>query len=89
MNTHPSPDVIRQTAAELHMALPAFNIPYLPMMEPVTKAIADEDSFALIEVARLEFIKFEAKSQAAIKAEFDKWHAGAPATCACTRITSR
>ena len=60
-------------AYKAHVALPAFNIPYLPMMEPVTKAIADEDSFALIEVARLEFIKFEAISQAAIKAEFDKW----------------
>ena len=60
-------------AYKAHVALPAFNIPYLPMMEPVTKAITDEDSFALIEVARLEFIKFEAKSQAAIKAEFDKW----------------
>ena len=43
------------------------------MMEPVTKAIADEDSFALVEVARLEFFKFEAVSQAAVKAEFDKW----------------
>ena len=60
-------------AYKAHVALPAFNIPYLPMMEPVTKAITDEDSFALIEVARLEFIKFEAKSQAAVKAEFDKW----------------
>ena len=60
-------------AYKAHVALPAFNIPYLPMMEPVTKAIADEDSFALIEVARLEFIKFEAVSQAAVKAEFDKW----------------
>ena len=55
------------------IALPAFNIPYLPMMEPVTKAIIDQDAFALIAVARLEFVKFEAQSQAAIKAEFDKW----------------
>ena len=55
------------------LALPAFNIPYLPMMEPVTKAIIDQDAFALIAVARLEFVKFEAQSQAAIKAEFDKW----------------
>jgi len=55
------------------IALPAFNIPYLPMMEPVAKAIIDQDAFALIAVARLEFVKFEARSQAAIKAEFDKW----------------
>jgi ketose-bisphosphate aldolase len=60
-------------AYKAHVALPAFNIPYLPMMEPVTRAIADEDSFALIEVARLEFFKFKAVSQAAVKSEFDKW----------------
>ena len=55
------------------IALPAFNIPYLPMLEPVAKAIIDQDSFALIEVARLEYIKFEARSAAAVMAEFRKW----------------
>ena len=55
------------------LALPAFNIPYLPMMEPVIRAVADQDSFALVEVARLEWIKFEAGSPAAIKEEFDRW----------------
>jgi fructose-bisphosphate aldolase, class II len=60
-------------AYQAGVALPAFNVPYLPMVEPVAKAIVAEDSFALIEVARLEFIKFEAKSQAAVKAEFDRW----------------
>lgn len=55
------------------IALPAFNIPYLPMLRPVARAIIDQDAFALIEVARLEFVKFEAVSQAAVKAEFDRW----------------
>jgi ketose-bisphosphate aldolase len=48
-------------AWEQGLAVPAFNVPYLPMVEPVIRAVADEDSFALIEVARLEWIKFEAR----------------------------
>ncbi len=72
MSTHPSPDVIRR-AAELHMALPAFNIPYLPMMEPVTQAIVDQDCMALIATARLEWYKFGAKSLAAVAEEYFKW----------------
>ena len=54
-------DIIRN-AARVGLALPAFNIPYLPMMEPVVHAVADQDSFALVAVARLEWIKFEAES---------------------------
>jgi len=67
-----SAEAIRR-AYRAGIALPAFNTPYLPMIEPVAKAIIDQDAFALIAVARLEFVKFEARSQAAIKAEFDKW----------------
>lgn len=48
------------------LAIPAFNIPYLPMMEPVIRAVADLDSFALIAVARLEWTKFEAKGPTAV-----------------------
>jgi len=46
-------------AREMGVALPAFNIPFPPMMKPVVRAIADEDSFALVEVARIEWITFE------------------------------
>lgn len=53
--------------------VPAFNIPYLPMMQPVTKAVKDADAFSLIEVARPEWMKFEAKSLAAVAEEFGKW----------------
>jgi fructose-bisphosphate aldolase class II len=60
-------------ARELGFGIPAFNIPYLPMMQPVCKAVQDADSFSLIEVARLEWMKFESKSLAAIAAEFGKW----------------
>ncbi len=60
-------------AHDLGIAIPAFNIPYLPMMEPVIQAVVDADSFSLIETARLEWIKMESKSPAAVAAEFAKW----------------
>lgn len=52
--------------------MPSFNIPYLPMMEPVVRALRDMDSFGLIAVARLEWEKFESKSLQAIGAEYEK-----------------
>ena len=39
--------------------IPGFNIPYLPMMEPVVKALRDCETFGLIMVARLEWVKFK------------------------------
>jgi len=61
---------IIQNAARIGIAIPAFNIPYLPMMEPVVRAIVDQDSFALIDTARLEWFKFESKGPEAVAAEF-------------------
>jgi len=57
----------------LGLGIPAFNVPYLPMMEPVIRAIRDTDSFAFIETARPEWIKFEAKGPAEIKACYDQF----------------
>jgi fructose-bisphosphate aldolase class II len=65
--------VILQKAHALGLAVPAFNIPYLPMMEPVIRAVVDADSFALIDTARLEWIKFESKGLAFVAGEFAKW----------------
>ena len=50
---------ILKNARRAKVVIPAFNVPYLPMISPITRAVADEDSFALIETARLEWIKFE------------------------------
>lgn len=66
----PSTQVAIENAWQAGLALPAFNIPYLPMMEPVVQAVVDQDAFALIAVARLEWVKFESKSPAAVMAEF-------------------
>ena len=52
--------------------VPAFNIPYLPMMEPVVRALRDARSFGLITVARLEWLKFEARSLEAVAEEYER-----------------
>ncbi len=64
---------IMNRACQKGIAIPAFNIPYLPMIEPVVCAVVDENSFALVEVARLEWIKFESKSTKAVMDEYLKW----------------
>ncbi len=61
-------------ASRVGLVVPAFNVPYLPMIEPVIRALVDQDSFALIEVARLEWMKFEAQGPAAVMEEFQKWN---------------
>ena len=45
-----------------HTIVPAFNIPYLPMAKPVAQAIIDEKTVAMLQVARLEWEKFESRS---------------------------
>jgi len=52
--------------------IPAFNIPYLPMLEAVVRAVADENSVAIIHVARVEWEKFSAKSLEAVAEEYRK-----------------
>lgn len=55
-----------------HFVVPAFNIPYLPMMEPVVAALRDTDTFGFIAVARLEWEKFEALSPEAVRKEYER-----------------
>lgn len=60
-------------ACHAGLAVPAFNVPYLPMLQPVVQAVVDEDAFGLVETARLEWIKFESKGPAAVAEEFARW----------------
>jgi fructose-bisphosphate aldolase, class II len=53
-------------ARELSLGVPAFNIAHLPMVEPVVRAVRDQDSFALLEVSRIDWMKFGARSPAAV-----------------------
>ena len=52
--------------------VPAFNIPFLPMMEAVVEALRDTDCFALIAVARPEWMKLGAESVRAIYQEYQR-----------------
>jgi len=64
---------ILKNARRAKVVIPAFNVPYLPMISPIIRAVADQDSFALIETARLEWIKFESRGPAAVMGEFARW----------------
>ena len=57
-------------ARDIGTVVPGFNIPYLPMMAPTVQALRDTNSFGLIMVARLEWVKFEARSIEAIAEEY-------------------
>lgn len=64
-------DIIRK-ARELGLGIPAFNVAHLPMTEPIIRAVRDQDSFALVEVSRIDWVKFGAKSPAAVAAEYKR-----------------
>ena len=69
----PDLGLIVRKAYQAGVAIPAFNVPYLAMIEPVIRAIVDQNSFGLIESARLEWIKFEAGGPEVIAQEFFHW----------------
>lgn len=64
-------DLVRR-ALKAGTVIPGFNIPYLPMMEPVVRALCDTNSFGLIMVARLEWIKFASGSLEAVRDEYER-----------------
>ena len=52
--------------------IPAFNIPHLPMMEAVVRALRDANCFGFVAVARLEWVKFQAKCLRAVRDEYER-----------------
>jgi ketose-bisphosphate aldolase len=63
---------IMNKALQRGIVLPGFNIPYLPMMEPVIRALQETSTFGLIMVARLEWLKFKSGSMKSIRDEYEK-----------------
>ena len=61
-----------QRAHKNKIPVPGFNIPYLPMLGPIVRALRDSDAFGLIMVARLEWMKFEAQSLEAVAEEYQR-----------------
>ena len=72
METISTQEIVRR-ACQAGTVIPAFNIPYLPMVEPVVQALQACNSFGMIVVARLEWVKFESKSLEAVSAEYEKF----------------
>ena len=64
---------IVQKALENKLVVPAFNIPHLPMVKPIAQAVKDENSVAMIQVARLEWEKFESESLERVAEEYAKY----------------
>ncbi len=64
---------IVSTALQCGLVVPSFNVPYLPMVEPVVRAAEDTDSFALVATARLEWFKFEAQGLEPVYHEYKRF----------------
>jgi len=60
-------------ARQNNTVIPAFNIPHLPIVKPVIQAVVDENSIAMIQVARVEWEKFESRSLEAVAQEYMKY----------------
>ncbi|MCI8374329.1 MAG: class II fructose-bisphosphate aldolase [Lachnospiraceae bacterium] len=60
-------------ARKLGKCIPAFNCPHIPMVKPIAQAITDENSVAMIQVARVEWEKFESESLERISEEYAKY----------------
>ena len=50
-------------AREKGKCVPAFNVPHIPMVKPIIEAIRDENSVAMIQVARVEWEKMKAEDR--------------------------
>ena len=61
-----------QNARKAVTVVPAFNIPYLPMMKPVVRALRDTNCFGLVAVARPDWEKFGAIGIRAVRDEYDR-----------------
>ena len=68
-----TPVDIVSRARQVRGVVLAFNVPYLPMVKPVVAAVVDQDAVAMIATARLEWLKFESHSLAAVAEEFYRW----------------
>ena len=60
-------------ARQLNKCIPAFNIPHLPMLKPIAEAIRDENSVAMIQVARVEWEKMHSESLERVAEEYAKY----------------
>jgi ketose-bisphosphate aldolase len=62
---------IMKRAYNRRILVPAFNVAYLPMVKPIVETLVKYQTFGLVEVARLEVEKFQAKSFEAMAKEYN------------------
>ena len=55
------------------IVIPAFNVPYLPLVRPIIDTLRSFHSFGLVAVARPDIEKFEARSFGAVAEEFNRY----------------
>src|SRR3990172_1231964 len=72
MNKIPVSEIMND-AFRRHTLIPAFNIPYLPMIKPIVDTLKCLKVFGLIEVARPDITKFGAESYGKVAEEFRKF----------------
>jgi len=63
----------RSECVESRAGTAGLQYPYLPMLEPVVRAVVDQNSFALIETARLEWINLKPAGPEEVASEFFRW----------------
>jgi ketose-bisphosphate aldolase len=59
-----------QSAAEQGIVIPAFNVFHLPMIGTIVESLAAHDTFGLVEVSRIDMVKFQAKGVAEVFEEY-------------------
>ena len=59
-------------AWKTHTLIPGFGTAHIPMIEPTVRALTQTNTFGLIQVARPEWEKFEAKGLRAVRDEYEK-----------------
>lgn len=70
--TYPTSKEIVRRAWEHGTAIPSFNVPYLPMMEPIISALRDAGVMGQVSVARVDWTRFEADSPKAVAEEYQR-----------------
>mgnify|MGYP003296176887 FL=1 len=66
-------NTVIKKARMIGKCIPAFNIPHIPMVKPIVQAIVDENSVAMLQVARVEWEKMQAESLERVAEEYEKY----------------
>jgi ketose-bisphosphate aldolase len=66
-------DEVMRGAFNTRILVPAFNVAYLPMVEPIVATLRELECFGLLEVALPDLEKFGAQSLSAVKREYTKY----------------